>query len=156
MVQNGDNETRGFAVACLLCICKDKSAHPAILEAGGAELLQALSFGPATWLRTQVCGCSPSSASACPTPRAPSPPTCPSSSTRRRRPRRATPRPEEYAPPETTRSKAAGEGEATGAATGRGPMPGSITSRYLSGNARMKFHFFSFQIYGTTGYMGHS
>ena len=35
-----------FAVACLKCICNDSSAHSAILESGGGELLQALSFGP--------------------------------------------------------------------------------------------------------------
>ena len=72
----------------------------------------------------------------------------------------ATPRPEDYEPPPTGRSKAGStagaDGETGGSATGRGPLPGSITSRYLSGNARMKFHFFSFQIYGTTGFMGHS
>lgn len=54
MLLNDDQETRGFAAACMLCLCKDKSAHPAILEAGGAEPLQALSYGPATWLRGQV------------------------------------------------------------------------------------------------------
>ena len=54
MMQNDDTETRGFAAACLLCLCRDQTAHSAILESGGLEPLQALSYGPATWLRGQV------------------------------------------------------------------------------------------------------
>ena len=33
---------------------------------------------------------------------------------------------------------------------------GAQSARPLTGNAKMKFHFFSFQIHGTTGFMGHS
>ena len=54
MLKNDDSETRGFAVACLLCLCKDPAAHGAILEAGGGAFLQDLARGPATWLRGQV------------------------------------------------------------------------------------------------------
>jgi len=53
-MQRNDPETRGFAAACLLCICKDSEAVKAIIKFGGAEPLQALAHGPATWLRTQA------------------------------------------------------------------------------------------------------
>jgi hypothetical protein len=54
MLNNDDEETRGFAAACLLCVCRDKTAHSAILQAGAVELLQAFSYGPQTWLRDRV------------------------------------------------------------------------------------------------------
>ena len=54
MLNNDDDETRGFAAACLLCVCRDKAAHDAMVEAGAIELLQAYSTGPATWLRDRV------------------------------------------------------------------------------------------------------
>ena len=54
MLLQDDGETRGFAAACLLCLCKDKTAHGAIQESGGVDALICLSFGPPTWLRTQV------------------------------------------------------------------------------------------------------
>jgi len=50
---NGDQETCGFAAACLLCLCRDRSAHSAILSSGAVEPLQALVSGPASWLRAQ-------------------------------------------------------------------------------------------------------
>ena len=54
MLNNDDQETRGFATACLLCVCRDKMAHAAMFEAGAVELLQAFAYGPATWLRDRV------------------------------------------------------------------------------------------------------
>lgn len=54
IMQRNDPETRGFAAACLLCICKDSEAVKSIIKFGGAEPLQALAHGPATWLRTQA------------------------------------------------------------------------------------------------------
>lgn len=43
-----------------------------------------------------------------------------------------------------------------GTASSRGYQGMALTQRPLTGTARMKFHFFSFQIHGTTGYMGHA
>ena len=54
MLQNDDQETRGFAAACLLCLCKDAAARAAILTSGGVEPLRALAYGPPGWLKTQV------------------------------------------------------------------------------------------------------
>jgi hypothetical protein len=54
MLQFDDAETRGFAAACLLCLCNDVMAHGPILESGGADLLQALSYHQSTWLRGKV------------------------------------------------------------------------------------------------------
>jgi len=54
MLHTNESETRGFAAACLLCLCKDSGARAAILASGGVEPLVGLALGPATWLRTQV------------------------------------------------------------------------------------------------------
>ena len=43
MLLEDDTETRGFAAAALLCICKDKTAHTAIMDSGGVDALLALS-----------------------------------------------------------------------------------------------------------------
>ena len=47
-------ETRGFAAACLCCLCKDERARQAMVEAGGSEPLLALAHGNRTWLRNQA------------------------------------------------------------------------------------------------------
>ena len=44
MLQFDDVETRGFAAACLLCLCKDSGAHGAIWSRRG--LLTTLSYHP--------------------------------------------------------------------------------------------------------------
>lgn len=51
---NNHVETRGFAAACLSCLCADPNAKQAILKFGGTEPLLALANNPSTWLRTQV------------------------------------------------------------------------------------------------------
>jgi len=167
MMQNDDTETRGFAAACLLCLCRDQTAHAAILESGAVEPLQALAYGPATWLRTQVVEMLTLLGTEIPDPDAYS----------------------LIAPPQsfgdyegswgntgyTPWGQPDGEGEGVSSPdssarglssriTGRNPSargnprsppPFQRQSAQMSGTARMKFHFFSFQIYGTTGYMGH-
>ena len=174
MLQNDDAETRGFAAACLLCLCKDNSAHAAILESGGAELLQALSYGPATWLRSQVVEMLTLLGTPIPDPDSapymPPQPLTPSGG-----PSGGADGAEEGAspgasPPATGRSgrltgrqtlssrqPLSGRGSLTGRSLGASSMygPGGMNSaRPLSGTAKMKFHFFSFQIYGTTGLSG--
>lgn len=48
-------ETRGFAAACLSCLCaENSSAKAAVVAAGGAEPLTALAYSPSTWLRAQA------------------------------------------------------------------------------------------------------
>ena len=56
MLRNGEEESRGFATACLLCICKDRSARPAVLDAGAGEVLQRelLAHGSTTWIGGQI------------------------------------------------------------------------------------------------------
>ena len=137
MLQNDDGETRAFAVAALLCICKDASAHAPILEAGGGELLQALSHGPATRLRAQVVemlnllGVPVPDADDAPLPQEP---VVGSDGTT-----------------VTTTKEPSGS-------TGRPLLTGSLTNRsgLTSRSARMKYHFFSFQVAGTTGFLGHT
>ena len=145
MLQLDDSETRGFAVACMLCICKDPSAHSAILEAGGAELLQALAYGPATWLRGQCVEMLKLLGQEVPDPEDAPPVHLKMPS----------------APPLMATASSAAKRTARGYdddnphTTSRLSAAGSIASaRPLS--ARMKFHFFSFQIYGTTGFTGHA
>ena len=147
MLQNDDTETRGFAVACLLCICKDKSAHAPILDAGGAELLQSLSYGPNTRLREQVVEMLQLLNVPVPDPDSvPIPhmitaghatqPVILQGSTG-----------DAVVPParDTNRS-----GRLTGRlGSARGPLP--VTPR-----TKMEFHFFSFQVTGTTGFKGHA
>ena len=144
MLQENEEETRGFAVAALLCICRDKTAHPAILEAGGAELLQALSYGPATRLREQVVEMLtlldvevPDEDSA-PVPLPVSIVKGPDG---------------EMVPaalPGATGRTAGRTGRLTLAAGAQATSRAQETSR----TARMRFHFFSFQIANTTGYSG--
>ena len=171
MLQNDDIETRGFAVACLKCICNDSSAHSAILESGGAELLQALSYGPQTWLRTQVVEMLKLLGTEVPDPDNPPPEVLKQLS---------------LAPAASQTQSMASDGGAdnasvTGSISGAGSghtgrisitarsrlstrtpragLPpgmsmgpgGMVSSRPLTGTARMKFHFFTFQIHGTTG-----
>jgi len=47
-------ETRGFAAACLLCLCQDEAAREAILTGGGAELWVSLAASRNVWLKTQA------------------------------------------------------------------------------------------------------
>jgi len=54
MLQINDLDTRGFAAACMLCLCKDSGARSALLSSGGIEPLLSLAIGPPTWLRAQV------------------------------------------------------------------------------------------------------
>ena len=54
LLRDNHAETRGFAAACLSCLCKDEEAQALISEAGGAETLLGLAHGPATWLRSQA------------------------------------------------------------------------------------------------------
>ena len=57
----------------------------------------------------------------------------------------------------SSRQPLSGRGSLTGRSLGASSMygPGGMNSaRPLSGTAKMKFHFFSFQIYGTTGLSG--
>ena len=47
-------ETRGFAAACLSCICVEhEDARRAVLDAGGAQPLTALAYSPSAWLQKQ-------------------------------------------------------------------------------------------------------
>ena len=54
MLQMDNHETRGFAAACLMCLCNDPGARVAIIEARGADPLQLLANGPNAWLRQQA------------------------------------------------------------------------------------------------------
>ena len=56
MLNKDDLETRGFAAAALLCICRDETAHAAIMNSDGVHALVALAYGltAGTWLHTQV------------------------------------------------------------------------------------------------------
>jgi hypothetical protein len=53
LLQRDQYETRGFAAACLLCLCHDPDAKEAIIS-HGTEPLQLLAHGPATWLSKQA------------------------------------------------------------------------------------------------------
>jgi vacuolar protein 8 len=53
LLQDNNPETRGFAAACLLCLCNDPLAKQDILEQGGAEPLLAFAHGPPSWLSKQ-------------------------------------------------------------------------------------------------------
>jgi len=164
MLHNDDAETRGFAAACLLCLCKDRTAHPAILEAGAGELLQQLSYGPNTWLRGQVVEMLKQLEIPVPDPNNP---------------------PQNFgltqfiapsvtgqaSPPAGASAAASGEGGAdsplskspSGSGSPHGKMPpwqqqlspSGQSARPALWTARKKFHFFSFQIHGTTGYNPH-
>lgn len=166
MLQYDDPETRGFAAACLLCLCKDPSAHPSILESGGVEPLQALCYGPATWLRGQVMemltllgiplpdpDILPTHLPAPPSPKSP------------KGVEKGVPADEtETGSPHKTRPSSPGRGEKSGRQPLYSARPSARftqrdalqSARPLTGTARMKFHFFSFQIHGTTGYMGNA
>ena len=139
MMQNDDAETRGFAAACLLCLCKDRTAHAAILDSGGAELLQQLSYGPATWLRSQVYEMLALLGVPIPDETA-----AHRSSWGALRAHGAHARDEPAAGDEM------GGGQRP---AGRPGHPAALLAP-LTGTAKMKFHFFSFQIHGTTGYIG--
>ena len=54
MLLLNNEETRGFAAACLSCCIADNDARQLILKAGGAEPLLALVHSPSTWLRGQA------------------------------------------------------------------------------------------------------
>jgi len=151
MVQNDDSETRGFAVACLLCICKDPSAHSAVLEAGGAELLQSLAYGPPTWLRGQaiemlkLLGQDIPDSEDAPPIHLKMPEIIDKTS--------RTGRVEQ--PSRTSRThREETEASAAHNTSRTSNLSGMASARPLT--ARMRFHFFSFQIHGTTGYLGHT
>ena len=55
MLLSNQPETRGFAAACLSCLCtEDDTARQAVIAGGGAEPLIALAYSPSTWLRCQA------------------------------------------------------------------------------------------------------
>lgn len=152
MLQYDDPETRGFAAACLLCLCKDPSSRSTILESGGTEPLQALCYGPATWLRGQVVEMLTLLGVAVPDPESipshlPMPKSMMSTGD---------------SPPGSPTATARSGGHSgrysphTARYGGFNPAVPLQSARPLSSTARMKFHFFSFQIHGTTGYAGHA
>jgi len=170
MLLEDDVETRGFAAAALLCICKDKRAHPAILDSGAIDALLALSYGPPTWLRSQVVEMLTLLDVAIPDPDSGPPPSYSMGATgsdaasqrhgaaggppadgsartvdqRRRSPRR-------------TPGSGSPHIKPRGPPAGALYLPADRSSREPhTFSARMKFHFFSFQIFGTTGYSGHA
>jgi len=149
MLQYDDPETRGFAAACLLCLCKDSTTHTTILESGGVELLQALCYGPSTWLRGQVVEMLTLLGVPIPDPDTipavlPNPPGTPGG-------HRSTKAPKG----DDTQTERGGQSSRHSSRHAGYYMP-QQSARPLTGTARMKFHFFSFQIHGTTGYMGHA
>ena len=114
-----------------------------VLEAGGAELLQALSFGPATWLRTRVCEMLSSSALA-PDPEGPIPANLPKVEHPPATPKGREPRPGSH-----RRGRAQPGRRLHGwRGDGRSHRPRRATGldhvALLSSSARMKFRFFSF------------
>ena len=54
MLMRNHAETRGFAAACLLCVCNDAAARDAIRASGGSEVWLSLAQTPSKWLRTQA------------------------------------------------------------------------------------------------------
>ena len=162
--QDDDTETRGFAAACLLCLCKDPTAHPAILESGGAEPLQALAYGPATWLRGQVVEMltllgvpvpDPDSYQLQPSGNMPMLMTAGAEVRAGDESEGASPTGSARRPGGSARGSARPHISARGLSA-RGPPPPLPSSRPLTGAAKMRFHFFSFQIHGTTGFKGFS
>ena len=143
LMQSEELEVRGFAAACLMC-CNDHEAKQALSNAGGVDALLSLANTQATWLREQVhkmlgfldVAIPESDTFDSPTP----------------------------VQPLTTRSP--GKSTAAGGGDGSPPKPGSQTHRPSSSAARqilqtkksepahakMKFHFFSFQINKVTGF----
>jgi len=143
MLQLDDAETRGFAAACLLCLCKDIAAHQSILESGGADLLQTLSYHPTTWLRGQVIEML--NLLGIPVPDPDDPP-----------PAIKVAREQHIAsggkqrPQDETGAPKSPKWERPALAMPVGGIAHSSRSPPMW-SARMKFHFFSFQIHGTTG-----
>ena len=54
MLLHNNPDTRGFAAACMSCLCADKDARRSIIEGGGADPLLTLLYSPNTWLRSQA------------------------------------------------------------------------------------------------------
>jgi len=54
MLASAQTETRGYAAACLSCLCAIEDARQIIREVNGVEPLLKLARGPPTWLRSQV------------------------------------------------------------------------------------------------------
>ena len=54
MLMRNHAETRGFAAACLLCVCNDAAARDAIRTSGGSEVWLSLAQTPSKWLRSQA------------------------------------------------------------------------------------------------------
>ena len=174
LLRNNDPDTRGFAAACLNCLCKDPGARTTIVESGGGEPLLALAHGPATWLSNQakemleLLGIplgEPESAPvlAIPTILMPAAAALPSL------PLPASAKDFADVPPEMHAGLASGRVPVTpGGASGRGSarkdtltarqrwQMGMSSNRSHSGKPKMHFHFFSFQIHHLTGQMGSS
>ena len=163
VLQGDDPETRGFAVACLKCICMDDSAKGAVLEAGGADLLTALAYGPATWLRGQAVEMLKLLGQEVPDAEDAPPlhlkmPSMPITTTRTRRapgPDGIGPPPEGMTASGTARRQMLADAREDPHQTSRVSDTSRVPMSARPLSARMKFHFFSFQIYGTTGVSGH-
>ena len=135
LLLNNHHETRGFAAACLSCLCTNTNARQAILDAGGAEPLMALAHSPATWLKE-----------------------------------RATemlrlldiPIPDADAftlPPSFKSSGGSGDPDSQALSASQklrlpSPRDHHGSPRREPAHAKMKFHFFSFQINKVTGFQG--
>ena len=142
LLLNNSAETRGFAAACLACLCKEATARNAVLDAGGAEPLLALAHGPATWLRTQAremlsllgipIGEDPGLTLDVGKAKADDP----------------------FLSPMGDNASALGTATSRASAKSLVPVYGAASARMSPGAPRMKFHFFSFQIHHVTGYTG--
>lgn len=170
LLQDNNPETRGFAAACLLCLCNDPLAKQDILEQGGAEPLLAFAHGPPSWLSKQCTemlgllnvplGDPDSAPTLLPPPPAITQKGVQSTEQEGGSARFATARGEGG----TARGAMLGRPSSPG----RGPLsPKSLTarqrfyaeralasSRSSGGAPKMKYHFFSFQIHHLTGYTG--
>ena len=163
LLKDNHAETRGFAAACLSCLCREEEARVLISEAGGADTLLALAHGPATWLRGQaiemlsllgipVGDPDDYDASASPplygAPRpygAPTPPLNVGDAAERRRVRRAAPLGSPTSSPAITRRSTPMTSGANTARTHATSASGSSSNGQTFGT-KMKFHFFSFQV----------
>jgi len=172
MLLEDDTETRGFAAAALLCICRDKTAHPAIKDSGGIDALLALSFGPPTWLRAQVVEMLTLLSVPVPDPDSGAPPisaavlaasAASADGLATRQPTVAGTSRNLPPPRPADGGSATRAGSLSGRVSGSPrkvplylprqsympPTPSGPTPHTMT--ARMRFHFFTFQLYGTTG-----
>ena len=172
MLLEDDTETRGFAAAALLCICRDRTAHPAIKDSGGIDALLALSFGPPTWLRAQVVEMLTLLSVPVPDPDSGAPPisaavlaasAASADGLATRQPTVAGTSRNLPPPRPADGGSATRAGSLSGRVSGSPrkvplylprqsympPTPSGPTPHTMT--ARMRFHFFTFQLYGTTG-----